>query len=209
MKSEQSIQGSTEERILACAEQMFMERGFAGTNMSDIAAAIGINRPTLHYYFRTKGKLFQTVLGRVLLSFVPRVYDIISRADLPIGERTAQVVDAYFALFTERPCLPLFMAREIQRDPLFLLQMARREQIDHYTHKIFRSLQAEMDGGRLKRVPILYVFYTFYGLLSFPFLTRKLAEVVLQEQEGGFEALLGGWKEHVVAQVSALLSVDK
>ena len=197
-----------EERILLCAEQMFMERGFAGTNMSDIAASIGINRPTLHYYFRTKDKLFQAVLGRILLSFIPRVYGIISRSDQPITERIAQVADAYIALFTERPCLPLFMAREIQRDAVFLLQMARREQIDHYVHKIMRSLQAEMDEGRLKKVPMLTVFYTFYGLLFFPFLTRKLAEVLLQEQGETFEDVLVGWKEQVVRQIGTLLSAD-
>ena len=199
---------SMEERILLCAEQMFMERGFAGTNMSDIAASIGINRPTLHYYFRTKDKLFQTVLGRLLLSFVPRVYGILSRSDLPISRRIEQVIDAYIVLFMKHPCLPLFMAREIQRDSAFLLQMARREQIDHYVHKIIRSLQAEMDEGKLKKVPLLTVFYTFYGLLVFPFLTRKLAEDILLEKGETFEDILAMWKGQVVKQIGNLLDVD-
>ena len=195
-----------EERILAYAEQLFVERGFAGTNMSDIAAGVGINRPTLHYYFRTKAKLFQTVLGRILLSFIPRVYDIVSRSDQPIDRRVAQVVDAYVGIFISRPALPLFMAREIQRDPVFLVEMARREQIDHYVHKIMRALQTEMDEGKLKKVPLLTVFYTFYGLLAFPFLTRKLAETFLPEGEN-FEEVVDRWKQQVVMQVGTLLAV--
>lgn len=195
-----------EERILACAEQLFVERGFAATNMSDIAANVGINRPTLHYYFRTKEKLFQAVLGRILLSFIPRVYDIISRSDLPVVRRIEQVVDAYIGIFMSKPCLPLFMAREIQRDPAFLVEMARREQIDHYVHKITRALQSEMEQGKLKKVPLLTVFYTFYGLLAFPFLTRKLAETFLPEGEN-FAETVGRWKQQVVRQVGTLLSV--
>ena len=42
-----------ERQIIETAQQLFIEKGFAGTSMSDIAATVGINRPTLHYYFRT------------------------------------------------------------------------------------------------------------------------------------------------------------
>ena len=119
-----------------------------------------------------------------------------------------QVIDAYIVLFMKHPCLPLFMAREIQRDSAFLLQMARREQIDHYVHKIIRSLQAEMDEGKLKKVPLLTVFYTFYGLLVFPFLTRKLAEDILLEKGETFEDILAMWKGQVVKQIGNLLDVD-
>ena len=42
-----------EHQIIETAKQLFIEKGFAETSMSDIAARVGINRPTLHYYFRT------------------------------------------------------------------------------------------------------------------------------------------------------------
>ena len=43
-----------ESRIIEAAKQEFIKKGFEQTSMSDIAAVVGINRPTLHYYFRTK-----------------------------------------------------------------------------------------------------------------------------------------------------------
>ena len=43
-----------ETKIIEVAKQQFIENGFAETSMSDIAAKVGINRPGLHYYFRTK-----------------------------------------------------------------------------------------------------------------------------------------------------------
>lgn len=41
-----------EQQIIKTAQQLFIEKGFVETSMSDIAATVGINRPTLHYYFR-------------------------------------------------------------------------------------------------------------------------------------------------------------
>ena len=197
---------SMEERILACAEKLFLERGFDGTNMSDIALSVGINRPTLHYYFRTKDKMFQAVLARIVLSFVPRVYDIVVNSEKPVAERISQVFDAYMAIFLAKPCLPLFMAREVQRDFDFLLRMLQQEQIDRYVRKIIRALEAEMDAGKLKKVPLRTLFYTFYGLMVFPFLSRRLTESLLLAEGETFEEMLEEWKRQVVAQVCVLLA---
>ena len=38
-----------EDRIVDVAKDVFLENGFEMTSMSDIAAKVGINRPTLHY----------------------------------------------------------------------------------------------------------------------------------------------------------------
>lgn len=197
---------SMEERILACAEKLFLERGFDGTNMSDIAFSMGINRPTLHYYFRTKDKMFRAVLARIVLSFVPRVYDIVVNSEKPVAERISQVFDAYMAIFLAKPCLPLFMAREVQRDFDFLLRMLQQEQIDRYVRKIIRALEAEMDAGKLKKVPLRTLFYTFYGLMVFPFLSRRLTESLLLAEGETFEEMLEKWKRQVVAQVCVLLA---
>ena len=58
-----------ESRIIEAAKQEFIKKGFEQTSMSDIAAVVGINRPTLHYYFRTKDKMFQAVSPRSLQNF--------------------------------------------------------------------------------------------------------------------------------------------
>ena len=196
---------SMEERILTCAERLFLEKGFDGTSMSDIALCVGINRPTLHYYFRTKDKMFRAVLARIVLSFVPQVYDIVAGRDKSVAERVSQVIDAYILIFMEKPCLPLFMVREVQRDFDFLVRMLRQEQIDRYVRKIIRALQAEMDEGKLKKVPLRTLFYTFYGLMVFPFLSRRLTESLLLAEGETFEDMLEEWKKQVVAQVCALL----
>ena len=63
-----------EKKIIEAAKELFIENGFAETSMSDIAAKVGINRPALHYYFRTKDKMFQAVFGNIILSFIPKIH---------------------------------------------------------------------------------------------------------------------------------------
>ena len=55
-----------EQRIIETAQQLFIEKGFTETSMSDIAHTVGINRTTLHYYFRTKDKMFQAVFNKII-----------------------------------------------------------------------------------------------------------------------------------------------
>ena len=134
-----------EKKIVEAAKELFIENGFAETSMSDIAAKVGINRPVLHYYFRTKDKMFQAVFGNIILSFIPRIHDIIIQQDKPVSESIGEIVDAYYKVFTENPCLPLFMVREMHRDMDHLSTTIKELRLEQYLHKIMDVLQEEMN----------------------------------------------------------------
>ncbi|MFF7549741.1 TetR/AcrR family transcriptional regulator [Streptomyces canus] len=57
-----SRKGLVEDKIFAEAARLFAERGFAGTNLQDIADAMGMTRPALYYYVKNKDE----VLARLL-----------------------------------------------------------------------------------------------------------------------------------------------
>ena len=185
-----------EKEIIENAKQLFIEKGFAETSMSDIAARTGINRPVLHYYFRTKDKMFQAVFGSIVLSFVPQVQDIILQKDLPFRERAGKIIDAYYQTFIDNPCLPMFMIREIYRD-------IHELQLEQYLHKISESLREEMAAGLLKTVPLVFIFYTFYGLVAMPFLSRDLLPAAIPDTS--FEATFALWRPHIIDQLENLL----
>ncbi|MEQ8334252.1 TetR family transcriptional regulator C-terminal domain-containing protein [Nisaea sp.] len=60
------IQQENRERILTAALDMFSRSGYRGTTLDQIAAAAGMSKPNLLYYFRTKQELYQTVLQETL-----------------------------------------------------------------------------------------------------------------------------------------------
>ena len=197
----------TESEILKAAEQEFMLKGFDGAKTTSIAHAAGVTHAMLHYYFRTKDKMFQAVFGNIILSFIPRIHDIIIQQDKSVSESIGEIVDAYYKVFTENPCLPLFMVREMHRDMDHLSTTIKELRLEQYLHKIMDVLQEEMNGGRLKTVPLPFVFYTFYSALTVPFLTKNLSASFFLEKEDTFEDILVQWKPYIVRQMEALLVV--
>lgn len=194
---------SMEQQIITAAKQVFIEKGYAKTGMSDIAARVGINRSGLHYYFRTKEKMFEAVFGDIVLSFIPSIHKIISQ-DKPISERIAEMVDIYFEVFKKEPCFPIFMALEIQRDATHMLDTINQLGISRFAAQIKEALQTEMRKGTINEMPVEFIFYTFYGLIIIPFLSRPLSEIVFESQ-GGFDKKLQAWKAHVIRQMESLL----
>jgi AcrR family transcriptional regulator len=68
-----------EKRILWVAERLFLEKGFSGTSTTEIAKAVGCNQALIHYYFRTKEKLFWDV-------FSPKMEQLVEYLDAPLEE---------------------------------------------------------------------------------------------------------------------------
>ncbi|MBK8473243.1 MAG: helix-turn-helix transcriptional regulator [Sphingobacteriales bacterium] len=60
---------STEAKILAAAEQVFLRSGYDGSRMQEIADLAGINKAMLHYYFRSKDLLFERIFEQKFISF--------------------------------------------------------------------------------------------------------------------------------------------
>ena len=67
---------STEKKILEAAKKVFIAKGMAGARMQDIADEAGINKALLHYYFRSKDKLFETIFAEIAQRFLPRINEI-------------------------------------------------------------------------------------------------------------------------------------
>ena len=53
-------------RVLALAAEIFSRRGFRATSMNEIAAAVGLSKPTLYHYFRSKEELLVRIYSDVL-----------------------------------------------------------------------------------------------------------------------------------------------
>lgn len=196
-------------RILEAAKDVFMEKGFAETSMGDIAARVGINRPRLHYYFRTKDRIFQAAFGMIIQKIAPKVEELVTAKDVPISERVANLVDAYYGIFKNNPMLPLFVVREVNRDADHIIDTINSSPMRLTFDRILTSLRAEMAEGKLNKVSLSVLFYTFYGAMAFPFLTKNLYERLLNEEEGSFDELLERWKPYVVRQMDYLLRINK
>lgn len=80
---------STRSDILETASRLFVERGYAGTSVRDIAGELGIANPSLYHHFASKGE----ILSELLIEPLERVQRAVSEAENLAGEeRTRRIV---------------------------------------------------------------------------------------------------------------------
>ena len=106
-----------EKKIVEAAKELFIENGFAETSMSDIAAKVGINRPVLHYYFRTKEQLFERILTEKVQLMSESVLAAFGQPGLPLLERLKDGVTCHFDFIAANPQLPRFIVNEVFSRP--------------------------------------------------------------------------------------------
>lgn len=64
------------------AIRLFAERGFAGTSLQDIADAMGVTRPALYYYVRSKDELLAKLASDVAGGSAAETAEIAARPEL-------------------------------------------------------------------------------------------------------------------------------
>lgn len=102
----------TRAAILAAAEALFAERGFAETRLEDVAAAVGIRRASLFYYWADKSALYDAVLADVFGALRQRIAAVLL-ARGPLLDRTLAAVDAWIDHLVERPSTARILLREV------------------------------------------------------------------------------------------------
>ena len=65
------------EEITAAALESFVESGYAGTRLEDVAARAGVSKGTLYLYFANKEELFKAVVREGLVSPIAEIRGVI------------------------------------------------------------------------------------------------------------------------------------
>ena len=103
---------STRATIIAAAEAIFAEKGFAAARLQDVADRVGIRRPSIVYYFRNKRDLYEAVLNDLFSELAARIRAAVT-SPTPMPERIEAVVKAWVSYVGERPSLARVLLREI------------------------------------------------------------------------------------------------
>lgn len=92
----------TRSRILAAARELFAERGYAGTSLADIAAAVGLTKTAVAYHFHPKDRLASELLS-------PAAAEMLTLLDTGYPDRKAFVEALVAFAVRHRAVIRLFM----------------------------------------------------------------------------------------------------
>lgn len=152
---------STRDQILDEALTCFAQKGYEGTSLNDIAAGVGIRRPSLLHHFPNKESLYGDVFERLLSEWLERLDAAVNTP--AVGWNKAELV--------LRACLDLFA------DTPDYVRIMRREALDGGVHlgidlsavlrpffdRAVEYLQTEMDNGVFVRHDPRHLLITGYG----------------------------------------------
>ena len=190
---------TTEQKIVAAAKKVFLAKGLAGARMQDIADEAEINKALLHYYFRSKDKLFEHIFAEVSGSFLPKAIGIIE-SDNSIPEKIEIFCREYITQVMQTPYMPIFILNEINRQPeAFIKRMFgdRKPPIENF----LKQLQKEIKEGKIKPINPVQLFVNIMGLCLFPFVARPIIQMMLGKEKAQFEAFMEQRKKEIPAMI--------
>jgi TetR/AcrR family transcriptional regulator len=179
---------STEEKILSAARKVFLNKGMDGARMQDIADEAGINKALLHYYFRSKDKLFEQIFLEVASSMLPRIFSIF-QSDDTLFTKIEKFCDTYITQEIKTPYVPIFILNEVNRQPQAFLKKVLGN-TSPPVEKLLQQIEKETKAGIIKPIDPLQLLLNTLSLCIFPFLASPMIQLLTGMEAKKFRVLM-------------------
>jgi AcrR family transcriptional regulator len=201
--NKENLEPGTERKILEAAGKVFMKKGRLGASMQDIADEAGINRTLLHYYFRNKEKLFDTIFAKILARIFPTMVAAFA-SNKPFIDKVQIFVDTYTDILVENPYLPVFVFQEISLNPDRLAGIIQQTGLD--PDIALRGLSKELESLGIVDMDPRHLIADILGMVIFPYIGRALFQkIAFKDDALAYEKFLEERKIHVPEIVSMAL----
>lgn len=192
MSRERNNPNDTESRILQAAEREFFEKGYAGARTASIAEAAGVTHAMLHYYFRTKDKLFERIVSEKISILGNIIISAIGDEDLTLEDRIRQGIERHFDFIAANRDLPKFIVNEVLTRPDVVEMM--KCNIQNIVNNLLNSLQHEIDAyaakGLCRQVNARMLLIDIVSLNVFPFMAAPIVLGAIGDSYNSYDEFL-------------------
>ncbi len=157
---------TTESIILEAARTVFLKKGMAGARMQEIADEAGINKALLHYYYRSKEKLFD----RILEEAIGQIADGLNKAleeEQSVTLKLFALVEVYLNVLRDNRYLPLFVLNEMNLNPEKITALIERKIAKHIPG-FLKQVREEVEQGLIAPIHPMHLLLNALSLIIFP-----------------------------------------
>ena len=151
--------------VLEAAAKLFAERGFGGTNLQDIADALGISRPALYYYFKSKDEILASLVEEVTVFSGHQATELAAKADFNPSETLRQMTFNHVKRMLEHTVEFRVVDRTENDLPAATRRThdkAKRTLLDNFTRTIERGIEL----GHFRPVDATVAAFAILGMCN-------------------------------------------
>jgi TetR/AcrR family transcriptional regulator len=170
---------NTEQMIFEAASRVFQKKGLEGARMQEIADEAGINKALLHYYFRTKDKLFEAIFNEVFAN-ISGGLERLFKTEMGVTDRFKIIVEIYLENLMKNRQIPLFVINEMNRDPE-KMQLLMEQKIVVFLKNFMFQIHQEIQEGKIRKVDPFHLLMSVLGMTIFPFLAYPVIKGIAEK----------------------------
>ena len=182
------MEQSPEEKILAAAKKVFLEKGLDGARMQEIADEAGMSKASLHYYYRSKQHLFDGIYVQVFSDVLPRIFGIFM-SDLPLFEIIRKFYEMHIEFLKQNPSISMFVMKEINRVPHLLEKILAEKDVD-MLGAVNAKVQEAVDRGEVRPIRGEELMLNMVSLSIFQFAGAPIFKTIGGISDEDFDKLI-------------------
>lgn len=185
----------TEDKIFEAATEVFIEKGLDGSRMQDIADRAGMNKSLLHYYYRTKDRLFNAVFDMIAGQMFKR-FAMVFDENYTLEEKIKFFLREHITFLQKNPRLPSFFLNEINRNPSIIKKFLERVDVEKIWVTIESQHKEELKNYRITRDDIPQLMTSIVAMSVFPFAARALLSGIMGKMGFDFDEYIEKRKDY-------------
>ena len=196
----------TKERIIACAEEEFARKGFAGARIQEIAERVGVTKAMIYYYFDSKERLLREVLQRILFELIALSQEILNR-DPPPLEALEEFYRGFFHYTARHRNFSRLTTMDLGSEGAYL-----RTMFQNFFRPLFergvRFIEEGMRRGEFRPVDARQYLVSIYGMTISYFADAEFVNILVGESATA-EAAIEARLEHLLDLIFAGLGAKR
>lgn len=180
---------STEQKILDSAQKVFHQKGYTGARMQEIADKAEINKGLLHYYYKSKEKLFESVFNIALKQMLGKLNEVL-REDINLCYKIEKLVDSYINVLSKNTFIPNFVLQEINRNPNYFIEKFKQFNTNEGIKIFEKQIKEETIKGNIIKIDPKQLIINIISMSIFPFIVKPMAMGIFELSEKDYTKMI-------------------